>query len=48
MIRAGVPERAVMEIRGWRTRPMLDRYNIVDETELANAARRMQKDPRNR
>jgi integrase len=47
MIRAGVPERVVMEICGWRTRSMLDRYNIVDETDLANAARGMQKKPFN-
>lgn len=43
MIRVGVPERVVMDICGWRTRAMLDRYNIVDESGLANAAQRMQK-----
>ena len=47
MIRADVPERVVMDILGWKTRAMLDRYNIVDERNLAQAARTMQKDPFN-
>lgn len=37
LVRAGVPERVVMEAVGWRTRAMLDRYNIVDERDLNRA-----------
>ena len=47
MIRAGVPERVVMDIVGWKTRAMLERYNLVDERDLAQAAQTMQKDPSN-
>jgi hypothetical protein len=47
MIRADVPERVVMGVVGWKTRAMLDRYNIVDERDLARAARTMQKTPCN-
>jgi hypothetical protein len=26
-----------MQLCGWRTRSMFDRYNIIDETDRANA-----------
>ncbi len=38
LIRSGVPEHAVMAIGGWRTRSMLQRYDIVDMTDLRRAA----------
>jgi len=38
LIRAGIPERVVMELVGWRTRAMLDRYHIVSTGDLVEAA----------
>ena len=39
--RAGVPERTIMAITGHKTRAMFDRYNIVSESDLADAADKM-------
>lgn len=39
-IRAGVPERVVMELGGWRTRSVLDRYNVTSEKDLGDALER--------
>lgn len=36
--RAGVPDGVTMKIVGWKTRRMLDRYNISSEADLAEAA----------
>ena len=39
--RSGVPERIIMSITGHKTREMFDRYNIVSEDDLADAANRV-------
>jgi hypothetical protein len=37
----GVHEKTIMKIGGWKTRSVFDRYNIVDESDLADAAARL-------
>lgn len=39
--RLGVAEGTIMKIGGWKTRSVFDRYNIIDEADLEDAARRL-------
>jgi hypothetical protein len=42
--RAGVAENIIMQIGGWRTRSVFDRYAIITENDIADAVRKLETD----
>ena len=41
MTQAGIPDIVIMQIDGWKTRSVFDRYNIVSARDMKDAARKL-------
>jgi integrase len=42
LVHAGVPEKVAMQIGGWKTRSVFDRYSIVSPKDVAEAGRKLE------
>lgn len=43
MLRAGVPEKVIMAVGGWKTRSVFDRYSIIRQDDIALAMEKFQR-----